>query len=61
MVEACVENGASCIDISGEPQVCDHRKMLSCIKDLLKEYLFSMVNVEHKGKFCLPIYSFKML
>lgn len=26
MVEACVENGASCIDISGEPQVCDSKK-----------------------------------
>lgn len=28
MIEACVENGASHIDISGEPQVCDSRKML---------------------------------
>lgn len=42
MVEACVENGASCIDISGEPQVGDSRKTLPYIKDLFKEYLFSM-------------------
>lgn len=42
MVQACVENGASCIDISGEPQVCDSRKPLCYIKALQKEYLFSM-------------------
>lgn len=42
MVKACVENGASCIDISGEPQVCDSKKPLCYIKALQKECLFSM-------------------
>ena len=42
MVEACVENGASCIDICGEPQVRDRRKMLPSVKELLKGYLCSI-------------------
>lgn len=45
MVQACVENGASCIDISGEPQVCDSKKLLPYIKALQKECLFSMFYV----------------
>ena len=65
MVEACVENGASCIDVSGEPQVCDSRKMLLYTEDLLKERLFSVFHVsanvfEHKDKLCLVSYSFKL-
>ncbi|NXD88854.1 SCPDL oxidoreductase, partial [Halcyon senegalensis] len=32
VVEACVENGASCIDISGEPQVCT----LTAVESFLK-------------------------
>lgn len=65
MVEACVENGASCIDISGEPQVCDGKKALSYIKALKKECLFSLFHVsayvsEHEDKFCFLIYNFKM-
>lgn len=65
MVQACVENGASCIDISGEPQVCDSKKLLPYIKTLQKECLFSMFYVcanvsEHEEKFCLLIYNFKM-
>lgn len=65
MVEACVENGASCIDISGEPQVCDSKKPLPYIKAVQKECLFSMFHgfdsvSEHEDKFCLPIYNFKM-
>lgn len=65
MVEACVENSASCIDVSGEPRVCDSRKRLLCIEDLLKERLFSVFHVsadvfEHKDKRCLLSYSFKL-
>lgn len=62
MVEACVENGASCIDISGEPQVWDSLKMLLYIKDLCKDcYLFSMFSVSEKeDKFFLLSYNFKM-
>jgi len=65
VVEACVENGASCIDISGEPQVCGSGKMLTYLKDLLKEYFFSKFHVsanvsEHEGKFYLLICNFKM-
>lgn len=42
MVEAGVENGASRIDVCGEPQVRDRRKMLPSIKELLKGYLCSI-------------------
>lgn len=65
MVEACVENGASYVDISGEPQVCDSRNVQLYIEELLKEYLFSMFHVsanvfEHEDKFCLLICNSKM-
>jgi len=43
-VKACVENGASCIDISGEPQVCELGKMLLCVRDLVK-HLFVVFHV----------------
>lgn len=60
-MKACVENGASCIDISGEPQVCELGKMLLCVRDLVK-HLFVVFHVsvsEYAGKFCLPICSSK--
>lgn len=42
MVEAGVQNGASRIDVCGELQVRDRRKMLPSIIELLKGYLCSI-------------------
>lgn len=43
-MKACVENGASCIDISGEPQVCELGKVLLCVMNLVK-HLFVVFHV----------------
>lgn len=63
MVEAGVENGASRIDVCGEPQVRDRRKMLPSIKELLKGYLCSIFSAnvaEREDKFCLLLCWFTM-